>query len=122
MELRGSGKSFNSRHLSPCRLHREDQTGVYQDAVQQHTAGTAITVATTLFGPGEPEFVAEDLQQALPGFTEKINLFPIDTCLDMYFRHDSTSPLWLWLGHPARFVGSVPRRDGAVAQWSRAYH
>jgi hypothetical protein len=93
MELRGSGKPFNSRHLSPGRLHRQDQTGVHQDAIQQHTASTAIAVATTLFGPGEPEFVPQDLQQALPGFAEKIDVFPIDACLDVYFRHDSTSPL-----------------------------
>src|SRR5712691_502442 len=109
MELRGSGEPFNSRHLSPGRLHREDQTGVHQDAVQQHTAGPAIAVTAPLFGPGEPEVVAEDLQQTLPGFTEKIDVFPIDTCLDVYFSHDSTSPLWLWQWHPARSVVLAPR-------------
>jgi hypothetical protein len=61
MELRGSGKPFNSRHLSPGRLHRQDQTGVYQDAIQQHTASPTIAVAASLFSPGEPEFVAQDL-------------------------------------------------------------
>ena len=69
---------------SPGRLHREDQTGVHQDAIQQYTAGTAIAVAASLFGPGEPEVFAQNLQQALPGFTEKIDVFPIDTCLDVY--------------------------------------
>src|SRR5262245_58690010 len=109
MELRGSGKPFNRRHLSPGCLHREDQTGVHQDTIQQHAAGPAITMATSLFRPGEPEVFTQDLQQALPGFTDKIDVFPIDTCLDMYFRHGSTSPLWLWPWHPAKSAVSTPR-------------
>src|SRR5712691_1043752 len=116
MKFRRRGEPFNGRHLSPGRLHREDQTGVHQDAVQQDTAGAAIAVAAALFGPREPEVFAENLQQALQRFTEKIDVFPIDTCLDVYFRHDSPSPLWLWQWHPAKSAVSTPRRGGGVAR------
>src|ERR1700732_4208081 len=61
-----AGQALDGRHRPPLHLERQDDAGVYEPAVEDHVAGAAVAVVTTLLGPGEPEFVAEDLQQALP--------------------------------------------------------
>jgi hypothetical protein len=61
------------------RLERQDDAGVYEPAVEDHVAGAAVAIVAALLGPGEPQLVAEDLQEALPRLTEKIHVATIDS-------------------------------------------
>jgi hypothetical protein len=63
MQLISSRKAFDSGDRMAIGLHREDQTGAYRAAVEQHRAGTAHAVLTPDVGAGEAELLSQEIAQ-----------------------------------------------------------
>src|SRR5437868_5048802 len=72
MELAPLGEAFDGDDFGTVRLRREHQTGTRGFAVQQDRAGAADSVLAARMRAGEPEVLAQEVDQkfsrlALPG-------------------------------------------------------
>ena len=65
MEFPVDAEALDSSDLGSFSLQNGDEAGVDQIAVDQDGAGSALAFAAALFGSGEVQVFAEDVEQAL---------------------------------------------------------
>ena len=63
MQPTARGEALDGRHARAVRLDREDQARIDADVVDQDRAGAALADQAALLGPGQPEVVAEHLEE-----------------------------------------------------------
>jgi hypothetical protein len=61
------GKSFDGRNLRAVLHDSKRQAGIDSPAVDQHCAGSALTVIAAFLGAGQREMVAKGIQECGPG-------------------------------------------------------
>ncbi len=59
-------------------LDSQHQAGAHQAPVDDDAAGAAVAGAATFLGAGEPQLVAQCLQQGLARFAKKFDLVAVD--------------------------------------------
>src|SRR3990170_3837097 len=64
ISMPGDGQAFHRPHRVPVHLADRDEAAVDDGTVDQDRAGSALPLAATFLGPGEPEVLAQDVQQA----------------------------------------------------------
>ena len=67
MQLVVEGKTLDRRDLASLGLEREVGAGVHGLAVEQHHAGPALRVVAALLGAGQPDLLANDVEEARAG-------------------------------------------------------
>src|SRR5262249_23128973 len=77
--------SFDSFDFSTFRFHSENQTGIYQPAIQNNVAGATIAVVATFLGSSQFQFIAQNLEQSLEGLAKKFSPLAIDRSRHMNF-------------------------------------
>jgi hypothetical protein len=83
MELPIPGQAFHGRHLGPVRLDGEHEAGADRLAVDEHGAGAARSVLAADVGSGEPEVVAEEVDEQPTRLHAFLIRDPIDLHLDV---------------------------------------
>lgn len=73
-----SGQSFNAGYLSAFSLQRWNEAGVDELPVEDDGTGSTFTFSATLFGSGEMEIFAQDIQKAFHGLGFDGLAFTID--------------------------------------------
>ena len=63
VQLRPVGDALDGANLLAIRLHCRDEATVDDNAIHQHRARSAFSLAATFFRPGEMEFLAQYIQQ-----------------------------------------------------------
>ena len=63
MEPSPFGQALDGRDGWPVRLDCEDQARVDADAIDEHRARAALPDEAALLGAGEPEVVAQDIEE-----------------------------------------------------------
>src|SRR5262249_13442151 len=66
--------------------------GADQPVVDGDAAGAAIARAAAFLAAGEPERVAQDVEQRLRGITEELGRFPVDRGGDVHLGHGAQFP------------------------------
>src|SRR4029077_13864803 len=103
MQAGAVSDTFDADNFRALRLDPEDAARIHQDTVHNHVARAAVAVVAALFRPRQPQFVAQDLQQALARLAEEIDLFTVDP--GRYLRTD-----WHTQAPPARAMAVVMTR------------
>jgi hypothetical protein len=73
MQSLGGSHTFNGGYLFALSFYSQYQAGSDDPTIHQDGASTAVAVVTTFLGAGHAEYVPQTLQQALAGFTQKVN-------------------------------------------------
>ena len=84
MQPFGRRHPFNRGHATPLNLHAQHQAGIHQLAVEQDIAGSAVAVVTAFLAAGQPQLVAQDVEQALPRLTQKVDAAAVDLRLNLH--------------------------------------
>src|SRR5262249_51915698 len=75
--------ALDRRHRPALHLDGEHQARIDEPAVEHHVAGAAVAVVATLFGAGEAQLVAQDVQETLPRLAEEIRRLAVDGGLNV---------------------------------------
>jgi hypothetical protein len=100
VEVVAVGYALNGLDVLAFGLDSEDEAGGDDAAVHVHGAGAAVAVITALFRAGEPDYISQALEEALPGFAEELDVFAVNGRLYVGFP-----------GHLRRLLGPL---DGGV--------
>src|SRR5262245_53366858 len=100
---------FHGRDLAPVRLDGEDRAGLDGPAVEQDGARAAVCGVTADVRAGQPEHVADQVDQQQPRLRLRFVLFAVDRHLD---AHGSHLP-------PARSIAFLSAR--AVSTLTRSF-
>lgn len=85
MELADVADAFDRRDLAPFGFDAEHEAAIHRPAVEQHRAAAAVAVAAAFFRAGEANNVAQNLEQALSRFAEKLRLLAVDCRRNVMF-------------------------------------
>ncbi len=84
------GDPFHGHDLAAFGFHSQHETTVDWAAIHQYRTRPAVPVVATLFGAGQPEHVAQNLQETMPRFAEELDGFTVDRTRDVRFlRHET---------------------------------
>lgn len=65
LERMASTQTFDCRDLGALDVRERDQTRVHRHAIDEDRARTALTLATSFLGSGQPAVLAQDIEQTL---------------------------------------------------------
>src|SRR5271157_5781381 len=77
MQMAVIGEPLDRLDGRSLRLDGQHEATVDRHTVEDHRAGAAVAVVAALFGPRQPQGVAENFQQALPRLTQELDGFVI---------------------------------------------
>ena len=83
MQFVGFSKPFNGLDRFALSFYTQDEARIDESAVEDDAACPTVPVIASLFCTCKVEFIPEDLQQALPRFTEKFHRLTIDSGLNV---------------------------------------
>ncbi len=84
------GDPFHGQNLAALGFHSQHETTVDWAAIHQYGTRPAVPVVAALFGAGQPEHVAQNLQETMPRFAEELDGFTVDRTRDVRFlRHET---------------------------------
>jgi hypothetical protein len=66
-----SSERFDGQNVTPLHLADRDKTTVDGSAIHEHRAGTTLSLPAALFGSGEGEILADDIDEPLEGVSPK---------------------------------------------------
>jgi len=72
------GHSFNRLQRCPFGFHREHDATIHGHAIHDYGAGAAVAIIATFLRSGQPQLVAENLQETLPRFAEEFAFLPVN--------------------------------------------
>jgi hypothetical protein len=78
-------ETFDRSDTLALRLDREHQAGSYRVIIENHCARTADAVLATDMRPGQPAFVADDIDQRLSRLDPDRMVMPVDVELEFDF-------------------------------------
>src|SRR5579884_3133973 len=114
------GQPLDRRDLGPLRLDAEHEARVDETAVQDDRAGATVAVVAPLLRAGQPDHVAQALEQALARLAQEVGGLAVDGRRDVHARgvsgrgHRGPPPRGLARSRPPARGGSA-RRPGACA-------
>src|SRR5262249_34372218 len=83
MERRASREALHGLDRAAVALDRERETGKERHAVHEHRAGAALAELATVLGPGEPQILAQHLEQGLVRRERRLERLAIDAYGDV---------------------------------------
>src|SRR5262245_36704895 len=95
MERRASREALHGLDRAAVALDREREAGKERHAVHEHRAGAALAELATVLGPGEPQVLAQHLEQGLVRRERRLERLAIDAHGDVDVAADvGTSVRW----------------------------
>src|SRR5262249_19105905 len=104
MELPVPLEPLHREHLAAVGLDTEDGARLDRPPVEQHGAGAAVAGVAADVGPGEPEALAEQVDQQEPRLDVGGPLLAVDRDLDLH----SSSSIWSRRLRPAASTTPLP--------------
>jgi hypothetical protein len=88
MQVALARQPFNRFQRRSFGLNGQHDAAIHRHAVHQHGAGAAVAVVAAFLRSGQPQLVAENFQETLPGFAKKLGFLAVDGGrYMMFFRH-----------------------------------
>ena len=112
----GIRNAFDGLYVGAVALHRQHQAAAHHRVIEQHRAGAAYALFAADMRAGEPEIVAQEIDQRLAGLDPFADLLAIDAHPDLEnaFAHGEAAKRELSRLNSIRIV-PTPRRLDAQA-------